>query len=76
MEKQITIDNKQYTIYRLIDESDSVYNFRYNYILNNLGTDTLKKLINNSKIIANMKFKKCKYESKTYNSLKSFIDEK
>ena len=39
----------------------------------NIEIDTLKKLIINSKIIANIKFKKCRYEPKIYNSLKQYI---
>ena len=76
MENFVTIDNKKYKIYRFIDESDTIYNFRYNYINNNIDTDTLKRLVINSKIIANIKFKGCKYEPKIFNSFKSFINPK
>ena len=73
MEKTININDKNIKIYRSIDESNTIYDYRYNYIKNNIETDTLKKLIINSKIIANIKFKKCRYEPKIYNLLKQYI---
>ena len=76
MGKTINIDGKKVTIFRLIDESNTIYEYRYNYIKENLSTYTLKKLIINSKIIANIKFKKCRYEAEIFNSFKSFINEK
>lgn len=73
MEKTINVDGKNIKIYRSIDESDTIYNYRYDYIKNNINTDTLKRLIINSKIITNIKFKKCRYEPKIYNSLKQYV---
>lgn len=73
MEKTININDKNIKIYRSIDESNTIYNYRYNYIKNNIETAALKRLIINSKIITNIKFKKCRYESKIYNSLKQYI---
>ena len=73
MEKTINVDGKNIKIYRSIDESDTIYNYRYDYIKNNINTDTLKRLIINSKIIANIKFKKCRYEPKIFNSLKQYL---
>jgi hypothetical protein len=73
MEKTIKVDEKDVTIFRSIDESNKIYNYRYNYIKDNIETEKLKKLIINSKIITNIKFKKCRYEPKIYNLLKKFI---
>ena len=62
---------------RFDTESNLVYNYRVEYITNNIkninDTLTYKDLIKNSKILANIKFKKCKYDSKIYNSIKEFL---
>lgn len=60
-------------ILRFDDESDEVYNYRLNYIKKESDNLELKILIKNSKILANMKFKKCKYHPKIYKNLKQFI---
>ena len=64
-------------IARFDTESNIVYNYRVNYINSNINrineTLTLKDLIKNSKILANIKFKKCKYDPKIYNNLKKFL---
>ncbi len=65
-------------IYRYENESNIIYNYRKNFILNNLdefnknGTD-LNCVIKYSKILANIKFKNCKYDSTIYNKLKSYL---
>ena len=65
-------------IYRNDNESDTIYNYRKNFILNNYeefnknGTDT-NCVIKYSKILANIKFKNCKYDSNIYDKLKSYI---
>lgn len=73
MLQTVTLDNKKYTIDRFIDESDNVYNYRCDYIIKNKDTLSFKNLIINSKLLANMKFKKCIYEPKIYNNLKQFL---
>jgi hypothetical protein len=55
------------------DESDLIYNYRLDYIRKEYDNLNLKVLIKNSKILANMKFKNCRYHPKIYNSLKKFI---
>jgi len=54
-------------------ESDTIYKYRVNYIETNVGKHDMLTLIKNSKILANIKFKKCKYEPKIYNELKLFL---
>jgi hypothetical protein len=54
-------------------ESNIIYQYRVNYIETNVGKHDMLTLIKNSKILANMKFKKCKYEPKIYNELKLFL---
>ena len=60
-------------IQRFDDESDTVYNYRKNYITKEYNNNNLETLIKNSKILANIKFKNCKYPPKIYNMLKKFI---
>lgn len=66
-------------IYRYDNESDMIYNYRKTFILNNYeefnktGTD-INCVIKYSKILANIKFKNCKYDSIIYNKLKSYLD--
>ena len=64
---------KDTIIPRFEDESDLVYNYRLDYIRKEYDNLNLKVLIKNSKILANMKFKNCRYNPKIYNSLKKFI---
>ena len=65
-------------IYRYETESDTIYNYRKNFILNNYeefnknGTD-INCVIKYSKILANIKFKNCKYDLAIYNKLKDFL---
>jgi len=67
------MENLQIT--RFDDESDIVYNYRKNYITKeyHIMNNNLETLIKNSKILANMKFKNCKYPPKIYHMLKKFI---
>ena len=63
---------------RLEDESETIFCYRINYIEKNYKiTDSsntiLCNLIVQSKILANIKFKKCVYEMKIYNTLKEFL---
>ena len=60
-------------VQRFDDESDEVYNYRVNYIKKEYDNLELKILIKNSKILANMKFKNCRYPPKIFNNLKKFI---
>jgi len=69
----IKINDKTITIKRFEDEADDVYSYRLNYINNNINNNNIKKIIKNSKILENMKFKMCRYEPKIYHSLKKFI---
>ena len=65
---------EQLNIPRFDTESDLIYNYRVSYIHSNLNDMTvINQLIKNSKILANIKFNKCKYDSKIYNSLKDFL---
>ncbi len=65
-------------IYRYDNESDMVYNYRKTFILNNYeqfskeGID-INNVIKYSKILANIKFKKCKYDTIIYNKLKDYL---
>ena len=60
-------------IERFDDESNIIYEYRKNYILKEYNNNTLENLTKNSKILANIKFKNCKYPPKIYNILKKFI---
>jgi len=73
MEHTINMNDTDINISRFEDESDTIYNYRVNYIKNNIDTSQLKELIKNSKIIANIKFKNCRYEAKIYHSVKNFL---
>ena len=68
------MDQLESKVFRFADESNTVYNYRLNFIKSLYDNDKdLKILIKNSKILANMKFKNCKYNPKIYNELKKFI---
>ena len=74
MEKSITIPNINIpSINRFDTESNIVYNYRVNYIttnLSNINKDlSIRDLIKNSKILANIKFKNCKYDTKIYKKI-------
>ena len=76
MQDKLTIP-ENIIVARFDSESDTVYNYRVNYINNNINNNINNKsmihLIKNSKILANIKFKKCKYDPKIYNSMKDFL---
>jgi len=63
-------------VYRFDDESNSIYKFRLDFI-NKYSHDfpetKEKDLIKYSKIVANIKYKKCKYEPKIYHSFKKYL---
>lgn len=65
-------------IYRYENESDTIYNYRKQFVINNYdefnkkGID-INCIIKYSKILANIKFKNCKYDSTIYNKLKDYI---
>ena len=46
---------------RFVNESNTVYNYRVQFINDNKDTLELNEKIKKSKIAANIKFKKCKY---------------
>ena len=59
---------------RLESESNIVYEYRIKYIDNNINKDMeLRDVIRYSKMLANIKFKKCQYDPKIYNTLKLFL---
>lgn len=72
MQDKLTIP-ENIIVARFDSESDTVYNYRVNYINNNINNISMIHLIKNSKILANIKFKKCKYDPKIYNSMKDFL---
>jgi hypothetical protein len=72
MQDKLTIP-ENIIVARFDNESDMIYNYRVNYINNNINNKSMIHLIKNSKILANIKFKKCKYDPKIYNSMKDFL---
>ena len=64
------------TITKLDDESNTIYNFRVSFI-NAFSIDypnlTEKDYIKYSKIVANIKFKECRYDSINYITVKKYI---
>jgi hypothetical protein len=65
-------------ISQFVDESNTVFNFRKNFIINNKDELINKGCDNNtiikySKILANIKYKGCKYDSIIYNKIKHFF---
>ena len=69
--------SEQINIQKFDTESNSMYIYRLNYIncilQKNIPTTNMYDIIKNSKILANMKFKKCKYDPKIYNQLKEYL---
>ena len=59
-------------IFRFENESDTVYNYRLLFITKNKDKFDNHTLIKYSKILSNIKFKNCKYDSKIYNILKEY----
>jgi hypothetical protein len=60
-------------IYRFDNESNTIYNFRKNFIINYKGDDDYTNIVKYSKILANIKFKNCKYDNTIYNKLKIYL---
>jgi len=60
-------------LYRFEDESDTVYNYRLEFIKRYTFETDINVVIKYSKIAANIKFKNCKYDSIIYNKLKEYI---
>ena len=66
-------------IHKFENESDIVYNFRKDIVINNMdkiikdGKD-INDVIKYSKIIANIKFKNCKYDQKIMDILDKYFD--
>ena len=65
-------------ISQFVDESEIVFNFRKSFIINNKeeliknGCDN-NTIIKYSKILANIKYKGCRYDSIIYNKIKHFL---
>ena len=64
-------------IERFVDESNTVYNFRVNFI-NKFSEDNPelkeKDHIKYSKIASNIKFKDCRYDKINYNKVKKYLN--
>ena len=62
-------------IYRYENESNIVYNFRKDFIINNINklSDNYNTMVKYSKILANIKFKNCSYNETIYNKLKQYL---
>jgi hypothetical protein len=60
-------------IHRCENESNTIYNFRKNFIINNKLSDDINTMIKYSKILVNIKFKGCSYDVSIYNKLKTFL---
>lgn len=61
------------SIPKLENESNLIYLYRKTFIQNCTEFTEMRDLIKYSKILANIKFKKCKYEPKIYNSVKEYL---
>lgn len=68
MSQYINYNNNNILVKRLPDESNKIYQFRYDYINDTIRKKVVeyKTLEKNSKILANIKFKKCYYDKKSY----------
>lgn len=62
-------------IHRFENESNTIYNFRKDFITNNINklSDDYNTIIRYSKILANIKFKHCSYDINIYNKLKQYL---
>ncbi len=66
-------------IHRFENESNIVYNFRKELIINNMdkiikeGKD-INDIIKYSKIMANIKFKNCKYNQKIMDTMEKYFE--
>ena len=63
-------------IHRFENESNTIYNFRKDFIINNINklSDDYNLMVKYSKILANIKFKGCVYDINIYNKLKQYIE--
>lgn len=64
-------------LHQLEDESNEEYNYRcefFNKFKQNNPSEKDKQIIIYSKMLANMKYKKCKYEPKHYHKLKQYLN--
>ena len=62
---------------RLIDESNTIYNYRvkfYEKFSNDNPTLKKKEYVKYSKIAANIKFKECKYDQINFNKVKKYLN--
>ncbi len=62
-------------IHRYDNESNKVYNFRKDFIINNINkvSDDYSTMVRYSKILVNIKFKGCSYDENIYQKLKEFL---
>jgi hypothetical protein len=62
-------------IHRYENESNKVYNFRKDFIINNINkvSDDYNTMVRYSKILANIKFKGCSYNESIFEKLKEFL---
>ncbi len=62
-------------IHRYDNESNKVYNFRKDFIINNINKVSYdySTIVRYSKILANIKFKGCSYDETIYQKLKEFL---
>lgn len=61
---------------QFIDESNSTYKYRQDFVnkyKNDFPEEKYYTIIKYSKILANIKFKNCRYDPKTYNKLKIYL---
>ena len=56
-------------------ESNIVYNFRKEFIINNINklSDDYNVMVRYSKILANIKFKGCSYDDTIHHKLKQYL---
>ncbi len=62
-------------IHRNDNETNIIYNYRKNFIINNINklSDDYNTMVRYSKILANIKFKGCSYDISIYNKLKDYL---
>ena len=73
MEKKVSIAEKEYNILKFDSESDVIFNDRIEFIKKIISKYGIKDAIKLSKVYANIKYKKCKYDKKTYSLIYDFI---
>jgi hypothetical protein len=72
MKKILVLGTKLIFIDMLPSESDEMFYDRINFILKNYLNKDLEMIINYSKIYANIKYKKCVYDTNTMEQILSF----